>query len=114
MDEQQPEQEAEKTKSKMHNEGSQKSQSQREGEEVTREKKKKKRKGKDQKVLCLEKCWKPEKVFTGNKTPPANQNQTRGHNECHAAIKQSMQSRTPSAITAPKKKGIYIYIYIYI
>ena len=58
------------------------------------------------------------KGFHRKQDPPANQNQTRGHDVCHAAIKQSMQSRTPSATTTKKKKKkkeAYIYaIYVYI
>ena len=54
--------------------------------------------------FCFEKCEKPEKVFHWKQDPPVNQNQTRGHNVCQAAIKQLMRSRTPSA-TIGKKKG---------
>ena len=106
----------------MRNLGSQRSHSQKEGEEVTREKESKREKIKIKRLFCLEKCGKIEEIFTGNETPPVNQNRTHGHVVCHAAIKPSMQSRTPSATTAKKKKkggggegaDIYIYIYIYI
>ena len=82
----------------MRNLGSQRSHSQKEGEEVTREKESKREKIKIKRLFCLEKCGKTEEIFTGNKTPPVNQNRTHGHIVCHAAIKPSMQSKTASEI----------------
>ena len=104
----------------MRNLGSQRSHLQKEGEEVTREKESKREKIKIKRLFCLEKCGKTEEIFTGNETPPVNQNRTHGHVVYHAAIKPSMQSKTPSATTAKKNRGggegadIYIYIYLYL
>ena len=75
------------------------------------------RKGKTKEIkrFCLGKCGKTEKVFTGNETPqPIKINHVAA--KCVlAAIKQSMRSRTPNAITAKKKKikikKSYIYAY---
>ena len=44
------------------------------------------------------------KDFHWKRDPLVNQSQTRGHDVCHAAIKPSMQSRTPSVTTIKKKK----------
>ena len=109
----------------MRNLGSQRSHSQKEGEEVTREKESKREKIKIKRLFCLEKCGKIEEIFTGNETPPVNQNRIHGHVVYHAAIKPSMQSKTPSVTTIKnkkkiknklkkKKEQIYICMYLYI
>ena len=56
------------------------------------------------------------KDFHRKRGLPVNRSRTRGHNVCHAAIKPSMQNKTPSVKTKKKKKKgedqIYIYIYV--
>ena len=78
-------------------------------------------KAKEIKRFCLGKCRKTEKIFTRNEIPQPKKINHVAAKWATAAIKQSMRSRTPNAITVKKKKinkkkrkkkkeGEYIYL----